>query len=122
MPMYNLVEYSDNHCDTSGTLWQFKRDELSMDVINPNITIVNSTLFKYKSSLLKGSTVVDANRVFKSIKIAVPLRHLSNIFRSLEMPLINCKIHIELNWTENCVISDDNDETTFKITNCYFIN
>ena len=32
MPMYNLVEYSDNHCDTSGTLWQFKRDELSMDV------------------------------------------------------------------------------------------
>ena len=89
MPMYNLVEYSDNHCDTSATLWQFKRDELSMDVINPNITIVNSTLFKYKSSLLKGSTVVDANRVFKSIKIAVPLRHLFNIIRSLEMPLIN---------------------------------
>ena len=33
------------------------------------------------------------------------------------MPLINCKIHLELNWTKNCVMSDNNDEATFKITN-----
>ena len=31
MPMYNLIEYSDNYSDTSGSLWQFKRDEQPID-------------------------------------------------------------------------------------------
>ena len=56
------------------------------------------------------------NGVFKDMKIAVPLRYLSNFWRSLEMPLINCKIHLKLNWTKNCVMSTIAD-TTFKITN-----
>ena len=54
----------------------------------------------------------------------MPLKYLSNFFRSLEMPLINCKIHLELNWNNNCVMYGDNDDaggnnrkTTFKITN-----
>ena len=34
----------------------------------------------------------------------MPLKYLSNFFRSLEMPLINCKIHLELNWNNNCVM------------------
>ena len=48
MPMYNLTEYSDNCSDTSGSLWQFKGDEMEGDVENhiPN----NSSSFKYKSS------------------------------------------------------------------------
>ena len=54
------------------------------------------------------------NGVFKDVKIAVPLKYLSNFWRSLEMPLINCKIHLELNWTK--VMSTIAD-TTFKITN-----
>ena len=59
MPMYNFIEYSDNHSDTSGTLWQFKRDESSvMNARNPdNVSIGNSTSFNYKSSLLNGSVV-----------------------------------------------------------------
>ena len=51
--------------------------------------------------------------------MAVPLKYLSNFFRSLEMPLINCKIHLELNWTKNCVMStvgDNDNKTTFQIT------
>ena len=40
MPMYNLVEYSDNYSDTSGSLWQFKRDEIPAN--NANFTIDNS--------------------------------------------------------------------------------
>ena len=50
------------------------------------------------------------------MKIAVPLKYLSNFWRSLEIPLINCKIHLELNWTKDCVMSTIAD-TTFKITN-----
>ena len=52
----------------------------------------------------------------KSVKIAVPLKYLCNFWRSLEMPLISCKIHLELNWTKDYVISTIAD-TTFKITN-----
>ena len=64
--------------------------------------------------------------IFGNAKIAVPLKYLSNFWRSLEMPLINCKIHLELNWSKDCVMSTIAD-TTFKIkntvrrSNCYFI-
>ena len=42
MPMYNLIEYSDNYCDTSGNLWQFKRDELNVNDINTALTNDNT--------------------------------------------------------------------------------
>ena len=48
--MYNLIEYSDNYSDTSGSLWKFKRDERNMNNGNPaNVTTANSSSFKYKS-------------------------------------------------------------------------
>ena len=83
--------------------------------ITCNVSTANSTSFKYKSSFVKPLTVAD-NGVFKDVKIAVSLKYLSNIWKSLEMPLINCKIHHELNWTNDCVMSTIAD-TTFKITN-----
>ena len=52
MPMYNLIEYSDNYSDTSGSFWQFKRDEIGGDVdltVNSNHLPNNSSSFKYKS-------------------------------------------------------------------------
>ena len=113
--MYNLIECSDNYSDTSGTLWQFKSDEQNMNNGNPaNVTTDDSTSFKYQSSFYKALTA-DNNGVFKDVKIAVPLKYLSNFWRSLEMPLINCKIHLELNWNKDCVMSSIAD-TTFKIT------
>ena len=105
MPMYNLIQYSDNYSDTSGSLWQFKRDEQNMNNGNPaNVTTANWSSFKYKSSFFKPLRAAD-NGVFKDVKIAVPLKYLSNFWRSLEMPLINCKIHLELNWSKDCVMS-----------------
>ena len=98
MPMYNLIEYNDNYSDTSGSLWQFRRDEIREDV---NLTIDvqhipnNSPSFEYKSSLIE-------NR--NGAKIAVPLKYLINFWRSLEMPLIICKVELSLIWNENCVI------------------
>ena len=94
---------------------------------NPaNVTTDDSRSPKHKSSLIGESTAVDGNKVFKDVKIAVPLKYLSNFWRSLEMPLINCKIHLELNWSKDCIMSTIAD-TTFKITNtklydpdCYF--
>ena len=117
MPMYNLVEYSDNYSDILESLWQFKRDEQNINNGNTPVGVnsTNSTPFKYKSSFFK--TLEDGdNGIFKNVKIAVPLKYLSNFWRSLEMPLINCKIHLELNWSKDCVMSTIAD-TTFKITN-----
>ena len=86
--MYNLTEYSDNYSDTSGSLWQFKRHEIEENVnstVNNNHIPNNSSSFKYKSSLI-------TNR--NSVKIAAPLKYLNNFWRSLEMPLINCKVQL----------------------------
>ena len=100
MPTYNLVEYSDNYSDSSGSLYQFKRDEspINNDENPLNVALNNSSSFKYKASLLGKATDADGNdRSLKNTKIVVPLKYLSNFFRSLEFPLINCKIHLELN-------------------------
>ena len=114
MTMDNLIEYSDNYLDTSGSLWEFNRDKQNMNDGNPaNFTTADSSSFKYKSSFFK--TLGNANNgAFKNVKIAVPLKYLSNFWRPLEMPSINCKIHLELNWTKDFVTSTIAD--TFKIT------
>ena len=78
-PMYNLFEYSNNFSDISRSLWQFKREEKNMINGSPaNVTTADSSPFKYISSFLKESTAVNNNRVFKDVKIASPLKYLSN--------------------------------------------
>ena len=54
----------------------------------------------------------------KDFKIMVPLIYLSNFWRTLEMPLINCEINLILTWSANCVVSNaaTNQETAFAIT------
>ena len=76
MPMYNLSEYSDNYADSSGSLYQFKRDESPMNNAgNPlNVALDNSTFFKYKASLLGKADDGDGNdRSLKNPNIVVPL-------------------------------------------------
>ena len=118
MPMYNLIEYSDNYSDTSGSLWQFKRDEIAnnADVTNDN----NAPSFKCKSSLI-GNKGDDEKK--NQVKIAVPLKYLSNFWRLLEMPLINCKVELSLKLYERCLLTAATT-ATFKITNAklYFPN
>ena len=101
MPMYNLIEYSENYSDTSESLWQFKRDEASAN--NADLTTNNTKSFEYKAVLVgKTADAANNNSFVKNTKIIVPLKYLSNFWRSLEMLLINWKIHPELNWIEDC--------------------
>ena len=76
---------------TSGRLWQYYRD-------NPNDNIIQSESFKSKIKIT-GNTPADGNT--KNVKIMVPLRYLSNFWRTLEMPLINCEIVLLLLQLEN---------------------
>ena len=93
MPMYNLIEYSDIYQDSSATLYQYKRDEPPEANAIDDLTVDNSSSFKYKVSLL-GNPVVADNIAKRSVKVVVPLKYLSNFFRSLQMPLINYKIKL----------------------------
>ena len=114
MPFYNLIEYSDNYQDSSATLYQYKRDEPTEDDAVADLTTDNSSSFKYKVSLL-ANPVLDGNITKRSVKVVVPLKYLSNFFRSLEMPLINCKIKLNLTWKKECELSTDAGNAIFII-------
>ena len=75
MPMYNLIEYSDNYSDTSGSLWQFKREDVP--AYDTDLVIDNSQSFKYKAVLLvKTANAVGAtNSSLKDAKIVVLLKY-----------------------------------------------
>ena len=87
-------------------LWQYNRDD-------PNDTIAESESSKYKIKIT-GKTPDEKNT--KHVKIAVPLKYLSNFWRTLESPLINCQINLFLTWSDDCVVSSKTGETQFKIT------
>ena len=81
------------------------------------MSVDNSQSFKYKAALVgkTADTVNNTNSSVKNTKIVVPLKYLNSFWRSLEMPLINCKIHLQLNWIEDCILPRDGDSAKFKI-------
>ena len=110
MPMCNLIEYSCNYSKTSGSLWQHYTDE-------PNDNLgktTNSESFKSKLKIT-GNTPADGNT--KDVEIIEPLKYLSNFWRTLEMPLINCEVNLSLTWSQDCVITNFTGEGKFAITN-----
>ena len=107
MPMHNLIEYSNNYLKTSGSLWQYYKED-------PNDNIIRSESFKSK---LKITGKTSANWNTKDVEIILPLKYLSNFWRTLEMTLITREINFVLTWSPTCVISSATGETKFKITN-----
>ena len=113
MPMYNLIEYSDNYAKTTGTLWQYCKDIPALNVNDEIIAFnVNNTTdsFKFKAKIT-GETEDDGTKD--------PLKYLSNFWRTLEMPLINCEVNLILTWSSSCVLvasSTQNQNATFAIT------
>ena len=94
MPMYNLLEYSDNYSKTCGSLWQYYKDD-------PNDNLTDSFKSKVK---ITGNTPNNGNT--KDVEIIVPLKYLSNFWRTLEMPLVNCEVNLILTWSKDCVITN----------------
>ena len=69
-------------------------------------------MFKFKQKIT-GKT---ADSGTKDVEIMVSLKYLSNFWRTLEIPLINCIINFILTWSEKCVLSNDTKATAFAIT------
>ena len=86
MSMDNLLEYSDNYSKTSDSLWQYYKDE-------QNDNLADSESFKSKVKIT-GSTLAGGNT--KDVKIVEPLKYLTNFWRTLEIPLINCEVSLLL--------------------------
>ena len=118
MPMYNLIEYSDNYAKTSGSLWQYCKDIPARNNNNEidDFTGGNTTnSFNFKAKIT-GKTGDD---VTKNVEIMVPVKYLSNFWRTLEMPLNNCEVNLILTWSSTCVIVSTNianQGATFTIT------
>ena len=106
MALYNLLEYSDNYPKTSGSLWQYYRDE-------PNDNLADSESFKSKIKIT-GKTPAAGNE--KDVEIMVQLNYLSNFWRTLKMPLINCEVNLILTWSSTCIITNSIGAGRFAIT------
>ena len=106
-----MIEYSDNYSDTSGSLSHFSRDEEPKENNGDlsDLSEDDSSCFKYKSNLI--SVLLNGGRK-NGVKLEVPLKYLSNFWKSLEISLIDCKIELSLRWYKNYILSTvDNDST-----------
>ena len=116
--MYNLLEYSKNYRKTIGSLYNYYRDELTNDNIPDdnvfdNIRVVNSGTFKYKNKIIGNTYNVDAAAAgydankegTLKIELVIPLKHLGNFWRALNISLISCEGSFELKWNKNCLIT-----------------
>ena len=103
MPMHNLLEYNKNYSKTTESFWSYYRDEPNSDANNNiNYSVKDSKSFDYKASI---TGKLEGNNTEKEVEVVVPLKHLSNFWRALNMPLINCEINLILTWSENCVLT-----------------
>ena len=110
MSLYKLLQYSDNYSLTSGSLWNYYRDEINDDEnendnnnrINYNKT-TRSKSFEYKTKTT-GRASNDNNKL--DTETVVPLKYLSTFWRSFDLPLINCEIELDLSYTKQCIISN----------------
>ena len=118
MPMYNLIEYSDNYAKTTGSLWQYCKDIPARNANNEITEFTEANLtdsFNFKIKIT-GRT---GNGGTKNVEIMVPLKYLSNFWRALGMPLINCEVNLILTWSSTCVLiatGIPNQAATFAIT------
>ena len=119
MPMYNLIEYSNNYSETSGSLQQYCKDIPAVDDDGDIVDFdgTNATdSFNFKAKV-RGST--GDNKRIDSVETVAPLKYLSNFWGALEMPLISCEINLILTWSANCGIiytNVANQNPTFEIT------
>ena len=107
MPIYNLIEHSDNYSKTPGSLWQYHKDDS-----NNNLTDSESLNSKTE---ITGKSPADGNT--KDVEIIVPLKFLCNFWRTLEMPLINYEFNLILIWSSTFVITNCTGAGRFEITN-----
>ena len=111
--MYNLIEYSDNYSKSSGSLWHYYKD---IQAVNSNGNIVDFNKANVNDSFNFQEEIKDQT---DDVEIMVPLKYLSSLWRTLDMPLIYCEINLILTLSASRVIFSTNVEdqgATFSMT------
>ena len=111
MLMNNFLEFSDNYFMTSGSLSNYYRDEVNdnaNEVNGDNYRLdynkaITSQSFEYKTKMT-GSTSGDNSTL--DTKVVLPLKYWNNFCRSINLHLNNCRIELDLSWSNNRVISE----------------
>ena len=107
MPMYNLIEYNKNYKKATGSFWNCYRDQPNIDVggenNNVNYPMKDSKFFAYKTSI---TGKLEGINTAKDVDVVMPLKHFSNFWRTLDMPLVNCEIDLILLWYAKCVLTN----------------
>ena len=110
MPMYNLLEYSDNYFKTTESQWNCYRDEVNgsanknNDANNHRINnkkTTKSTFFQCKTKIL--GKMSNENNILDT-EVVVPLNYSSNFWKSFHLDLIKCEIELDLLWSSYCII------------------
>ena len=109
MPMHNLLEYCGNCTMTSGGLWSYYRDEVNDDAnennaarrkTNNNKTITSKS-FEYKTKL---TWSIPNNDNILDAEVVAPSKYFSNFWWSLDLPLINCEVELDLSRSQELII------------------
>ena len=119
MPMYNFIEYSNNYAKTAGSLWQYCKDIPARNNANNAIIIFAENNTTDSFNLKVKITDQTGDDGTKDVEIMVPLKYLSNFWRTSEMPLINCEVNLILTWSSSCVLiatNVQNQNATFTRT------
>ena len=103
MRIYKLIEYSKKVSKITGNLWNYYREKPNSSAVGDiNYSIRGSKSFDYKT-IITGR--LQGSNAGKEIEIVALLKHLSNFWETLDIPLVNCEINLILTWSENCVVT-----------------
>ena len=126
MPMYNLLYYSKNFRETTGSFWNYYPNITDSEYAGNNertrifypISSTSSKSFNYKNKLV--GTLPDGENELENIKIVLPLKNLSNFMFNLDFLMINSEIELILKWSENPALPAVNvqSDLKFSITDC----
>ena len=120
MAIQNLIEYSSNYSETTRSLGFYSKDERT-DFNNDLSNTDDFKSFMYQANLKENTEADGANGILKNVIIDVPIKYIINFWRSLEIPLIDCKVELKLKWTKYCVLSAAGaDYASYKSNQYYF--
>ena len=114
--MHNLLEYIQKYSMTLGCLWNYYRGEF--DDVDGNASDGKSFIYKTKivgNTPERPANEGDANRRPVStlnVEVTIPLKYPSDFWRSLELALTNCEIELDLSWSKDCVLIEQNNNIT----------
>ena len=114
-----MIEYSSNYSDTTSSLWIYSKDEAT----NFDAGVANNYAFtslEYKAKLIENTVVDGNNSILTNAAINAPLNYLINLWGSLEMPLINCKVKLKLRQMKHCALASAGAENTDANSNNIF--